>query len=50
MDPYVEQKLQEEILAVSRRIASRQLKLIKDQVNKASYFQIRLVLAKYGGS
>jgi uncharacterized protein YpbB len=50
IDPYVEQKLQEEILAVSRRIASRQLKLIKDQVNKASYFQIRLVLAKYGGS
>lgn len=49
IDGYVDKKLQEWILQISKNMASRQLKLIKDQVQEASYFQIRLVLAKYGG-
>ncbi|GHH98149.1 helix-turn-helix domain-containing protein [Neobacillus kokaensis] len=49
INEYVEPILQKEILHVSKLIASKQLKLIKDQVKQASYFQIRLVLAKYGG-
>ncbi len=49
IDAYVAEPLQEEILQISRRMASRQLKLIKDQVKQASYFQIRLVLARNGG-
>lgn len=49
IDSYVDQTLQEEIITISKRIASKQLKLIKEHVRQASYFQIRLVLAKYGG-
>jgi uncharacterized protein YpbB len=49
IDPYVEKALQNQILEISRQSGSRQLKVIKDKMEKASYFQIRLVLAKYGG-
>lgn len=49
IDSYVENKLQKRILKISQQSGSRQLKLIKENVKEASYFQIRLVLAKYGG-
>ncbi|MGG1675103.1 helix-turn-helix domain-containing protein [Neobacillus sp. NRS-1170] len=48
IDDYVEKNLQDTILEISRQTKSRQLKLIRDKVKMASYFQIRLVLAKYG--
>ncbi|MGG3470823.1 helix-turn-helix domain-containing protein [Neobacillus pocheonensis] len=48
IDDYVDRNLQEIILEVSRQSDTRQLKLIRDKVNSVSYFQIRLVLAKYG--
>lgn len=48
IDDYVEKELQETILKIARQSATKQLKLIKDNVETASYFQIRLVLAKYG--
>lgn len=48
IDDYVDKALQNAILHFARQSATRQLKLIKDKVNTASYFQIRLVLAKYG--
>ncbi|NRD80607.1 helix-turn-helix domain-containing protein [Bacillus sp. BRMEA1] len=50
IDPYVERELCEEILEISRLSSTKQLKVIKDKVSTASYFQIRLVLAKYGGA
>ncbi|MBO0958119.1 helix-turn-helix domain-containing protein [Neobacillus sp. MM2021_6] len=48
IDPYVEKELQKRIIDISRLMGTRQLKLIKDQLQSATYFQIRLVLAKYG--
>jgi uncharacterized protein YpbB len=48
IDEYVDTELQTEILEISRQLGTRQLKVIRNQVKKASYFQIRLVLAKYG--
>ncbi|MCM3566755.1 helix-turn-helix domain-containing protein [Neobacillus mesonae] len=45
---YVDPNLQDEILRSSKSAGSRQLKLIKAMVTRASYFQIRLVLAKFG--
>ncbi|WP_042457978.1 helix-turn-helix domain-containing protein [Neobacillus dielmonensis] len=48
IDSYVSPSLQKEILDVSEEIETKQLKLIKNKVQTASYFQIRLVLARYG--
>jgi uncharacterized protein YpbB len=48
IDSYVDRELQHEILEVSRQEASKQLKVIKDKIGAATYFQIRLVLAKHG--
>ncbi|WML47668.1 helix-turn-helix domain-containing protein [Neobacillus sp. PS3-34] len=48
IDPYVEKDLQEEILQCAKDISSRQLKTIREKVEKANYFEIRLVLAKLG--
>jgi uncharacterized protein YpbB len=48
IDDYVDRELQTEILEISRQQGTRQLKVIRDNVKRASYFQIRLVLAKYG--
>jgi uncharacterized protein YpbB len=48
IDSYVSKNLQEEILSISRKSGTRQLKVIRDKLNTATYFQIRLVLAKYG--
>ena len=49
IDPYVDIELQTKIVEISRDIGRRQLKLIKEKLKAATYFQIRLVLAKYGG-
>ncbi|WP_251555240.1 helix-turn-helix domain-containing protein [Neobacillus muris] len=48
IDSYVSPSLQKEILDASKEIETKQLKLIKNKVQTASYFQIRLVIAKYG--
>lgn len=48
IDPYVERDVQREIIEISRKEETRQLKIIRNCLNTASYFQIRLVLAKYG--
>jgi uncharacterized protein YpbB len=46
--PYVEEEVQQKILEISRQETTRQLKVIRNTLKTASYFQIRLVLAKYG--
>ncbi|MEH7307210.1 helix-turn-helix domain-containing protein [Neobacillus drentensis] len=48
IEPYVDRELQNKILEISRRTATKQLKLIREKIGTATYFQIRLVLAKYG--
>jgi uncharacterized protein YpbB len=48
IDSYVDRVLQNKILEVSRIEATKQLKLIREKIGAATYFQIRLVLAKYG--
>ena len=48
IDSYVDRVLQNKILEVSRLEATKQLKLIREKIGAATYFQIRLVLAKYG--
>ena len=45
---YVEEEIQQKILEISRQETTRQLKVIRNVLKTASYFQIRLVLAKYG--
>jgi uncharacterized protein YpbB len=45
---YVEEETQQKILEISRQEATRQLKVIRNFLKETSYFQIRLVLAKYG--
>lgn len=45
---FVEEEVQEKIIEISRKEATRQLKVIRNSLKTASYFQIRLVLAKYG--
>lgn len=46
--PYVGEEVQQKILEISRQETTRQLKVIRNTLKTASYFQIRLVLAKYG--
>jgi uncharacterized protein YpbB len=48
IDSYVDQELQNKVLEISRQTATKQLKVIRSSLKTASYFQIRLVLAKYG--
>ena len=48
IDSYVDIELQKKILEISQQIATKQLKLIREKIINATYFQIRLVLAKYG--
>jgi uncharacterized protein YpbB len=45
---YVEEDIQQRILEISRHEATRQLRVIRNNIKTASYFQIRLVLAKFG--
>ncbi|HAQ06887.1 MAG TPA: RQC domain-containing protein [Bacillus bacterium] len=48
IDPYVAREKQQRILQAARKISARQLKQIKERVQDASYFEIRLVLGKFG--
>ncbi len=48
IDHYIEKSIQEKILTAARQDGSRQLKQIRNAVQTANYFEIRLVLAKYG--
>lgn len=48
IDHYVPLNKRENILQAAQRNSAKKLKQIKEQVTDASYFEIRLVLAKYG--
>jgi uncharacterized protein YpbB len=48
IDPFIDQGVQKKIISVARKSATKQLKVIKSNVVSANYFEIRLVLAKYG--
>jgi uncharacterized protein YpbB len=48
IDDFVEPKQQSNILKVAEQTSSKQLKLIRNAVSSANYFEIRLVLAKHG--
>lgn len=48
INSYVEEETQQKILEISRQESTRQLKVIRNIFKETSYFQIRLVLAKYG--
>jgi uncharacterized protein YpbB len=48
IDAYIDKQIQKRILAAAQQTASKQLKLIRSEVSSANYFEIRLVLAKYG--
>lgn len=48
IDPYVDKKMQNKIIAAAQKTSSKQLKLIRNSVDCGNYFEIRLVLAKYG--
>ncbi len=48
INKFVDEDVQLKILDISRKEATRQLKVIRNSLKSASYFQIRLVLAKYG--
>jgi uncharacterized protein YpbB len=48
IDHLVDQQKQERILKAAKKTASKQLKLIRNEVSSANYFEIRLVLAKHG--
>jgi uncharacterized protein YpbB len=48
INSYVDEEIQLKILEISRRASTRELKVIRNTLKTASYFQIRLVLAKYG--
>lgn len=49
IDPYIDSNVQVKILEAAEKTETKQLKRIKSYVNEANYFEIRLVLAKYGG-
>lgn len=48
IDAYIDLQLKQKILVAARKADSKQLKQIRSRVAEANYFQIRLVLAKYG--
>lgn len=48
IDPFIDKGVQMKILSVARKLATKQLKIIKSNIVSANYFEIRLVLAKYG--
>lgn len=48
IDKYIDKPTQSKILAVANKEETRQLKQIRSEVQTANYFEIRLVLAKYG--
>jgi uncharacterized protein YpbB len=48
IDDYLDQEKRERILQAAQQNGAKKLKKIKEQVAEATYFEIRLVLAKYG--
>jgi uncharacterized protein YpbB len=48
IDPYVSMEKQQRIQRAAKELNSKQLKQIYHEVKNADYFEIRLVLAKYG--
>ena len=48
IDPYVTKERQSQILQAAHQSNTKQLKMIRNQIEEATYFEIRLVLAKYG--
>jgi uncharacterized protein YpbB len=48
IDPYVDKKTQEKVMDISQLVGTKQLKLIRSKLPTASYFKIRLVLARNG--
>ena len=50
IEDYVDLDMQTKILDISREAKTRQLKIIRNCIKTATYFQIRLVLAKHGES
>lgn len=48
IEKYIDKKAQTKIISVAREENTRQLKTIRNMVQTANYFEIRLVLAKYG--
>ncbi|SEM86109.1 Uncharacterized protein YpbB [Mesobacillus persicus] len=49
LNKYVNENKQERIMKVANETSAKKLKQIRDYVNDASYFEIRLVLARNGG-
>lgn len=49
IESFIDPDVQRRIVFVAERTKTKQLKVIKSQVDTANYFEIRLVLAKYGG-
>jgi uncharacterized protein YpbB len=47
INQFVDQQKQEKIIKAAEKTASKQLKLIRNEVPTANYFEIRLVLAKH---
>jgi uncharacterized protein YpbB len=48
LETYVDKELMKRILEISRQKGTKQLKVIREEAADATYFQIRLVIAKYG--
>ena len=48
IDPYISIEKQQQIQRAAKKMNSKQLKHIYQEVKNADYFEIRLVLAKYG--
>ena len=48
IDPYISIEKQQQIQRAAKKLNSKQLKHIYHEVKNADYFEIRLVLAKYG--
>ncbi|WP_428908966.1 helix-turn-helix domain-containing protein [Niallia sp. Krafla_26] len=48
IDPFVTQEKQNQIIQVANGLNTKQLKMIRNRIEGATYFEIRLVLAKYG--
>lgn len=49
LDNYVDKNKQQRIMNAAKETSAKKLKQIRDYVNDASYFEIRLVLARNGG-
>jgi uncharacterized protein YpbB len=49
LNRYVQPDKQKRILDAARKTSAKKLKQIRDQVDDANYFEIRLVLARNGG-